>query len=348
MLADQLDYVIGVDTHRDAHAVAVLEVRTGVVVVESVIAADNGGYAEALELAEQHARGRRAFAIEGTGSFGSGLTRHLLARDEQVFEVGRVRRERRSGGKTDALDAIRAARSVLSQQRPVLPRANGEREALRALLAAREGAVSARTAAINQLRDLLVTTPEPLRSELRGLSRSRLVARLTSARPDRRQDPELRGTQLALKAVARRVQQLTLEERELAHEIERLTKKLAPQLLDEPGIGPMLAAHLLLAWSHPGRIKNEAAFARLAGVAPIPASSGQTIRYRLDRNGDRKLNRTLHQIAVTRRRWHQPTIDYIERRTQEGKTRREATRCLKRYLARSLYRLMENPPTTTT
>jgi transposase len=259
----------------------------------------------------------------------------------RVFEVSRLRRERRSGGKTDALDALRAARSILSADRPAIPRASGEREALRALVAAREGAVSARTAAFCQLRDLLITTPEPLRSQLRPLSRARLLARLSATRPDLRSDSELRGALLALKAVARRIRQLTDEERELAREIERLASKLAPQLLDQPGIGPLLAAQVVLSWSHPGLLRSEAAFARLAGAAPIPASSGQTIRYRLDRSADRKLNRTLHQIIVTRRRSHQPTIDYINRRVQEGKSRREATRCLKRYLARNLYRLLE-------
>jgi transposase len=173
-----------------------------------------------------------------------------------------------------------------------------------------------------QLRDLLVTTPEPLPRERRPLTRARLLSRLCAARPDRRQDPELCCTQLALKALARRVQQLTTEERELGREIERLTRKLAPQFLDQPGIGPLLAAQVLLSWSHHGRIASEAAFARLAGAAPIPASSGQTIRYRLDRGGDRKLNRTLHQITVTRRRTHLPTIDYINRRIPGGKSRR--------------------------
>jgi transposase len=161
-------------------------------------------------------------------------------------------------------------------------------------------------------------------------------------RPDGRRDPELRGSLLALRFIARRVLQLTAEERELAREIETLTRKLAPQLLDQPGVGPHAAAQLVLSWSHQGRIRNEAAFARLAGCAPIPASSGQTIRYRLDRSGDRRLNRALHMILVTRRRAHPPTIAYIERRIQEGKSRREAIRCLKRYLARNLYRLLEN------
>jgi transposase len=258
-----------------------------------------------------------------------------------VLEVGRLRRERRSGGKTDALDAIRAARSVLAQERPATPRAGGERQALQALVAAGEGAVNARCAALGQLRDLLVATPEPLRSELRPLTPARLLKRLAATRPDYRCDPELRGTLLALRSIARRVLQLIAEERELAREIETITRKLAPQLLDQPGVGPHSAAQLVLSWSHQGRITSEAAFARLAGVAPIPASSGQTVRYRLDRSGDQKLNRALHTILVTRKRSHPATIAYIERRIQEGKTRREATRCLKRYLARSLYRLLE-------
>ena len=346
MLADQLDYVIGVDPHRDLHAVAIVEARTGVVVFESTVSADKAGYAEALRLAEQHAPARRGFAVEGTSSYGAGLSRFLADHGEQVFEVSRLRRERRSGGKTDALDAVRAARSVLTLKRPAIPRASGEREALRVLMATREGAIAARTAALCQLRDLIVTAPESLRSQLRPLTRARLLTRLAAARPERRQDPELRGTHLALKALARRIQQLTAEERELAREIEKLTRQLAPQLLDEPGIGPLLAAQVVLSWSHHGRVTSEAAFARLAGVAPIPASSGQTIRYRLDRGGDRKLNRALHQILVTRRRAHPATIDYINRRTQEGKSGREATRCLKRYLARHLYRLLDNPPLT--
>jgi transposase len=347
MLADQLDYVIGVDPHRDVHAVAVVEVRTGGVVFETAIAANGAGYRAALEVAAEHAGGRRAFAVEGSGSFGAGLTRFLVGAGEQVFEVGRLRRERRTGGKTDALDAIRAARTVLSQGRPAQPRAGGHREALRALMAAREGAVNARRAGLCQLRDLIITAPEPLRSELRPLTRGRLLKRLATARPVRHRDVELRGTLHALRSLARRIQELTVEERELGTLIETLVRELAPHLLDEPGVGPFAAAQLLLSWSHSGRVRSEAAFARLAGCAPIPASSGQTIRYRLDRSGDRQLNRALHMILVSRRRWHQPTIAYMARRRQEGKTTREANRCLKRYLARNLYRLLEHPPAMT-
>jgi transposase len=214
-------------------------------------------------------------------------------------------------------------------------------------MAAREGAVNARRAGLCQLRDLLITTPEPLRSELRPLTRAQLLRRLRAMRPQRHRDVELRGAVQALRTVAGRVQHLTVEERELAAEIETLTRALAPQLLEQPGVGPLAAAQVVISWSHPGRIRSEAAFARLAGCAPIPASSGQTVRYRLDRSGDRRLNRALHMILVTRRRAHPPTIAYINRRIQEGKSRREATRCLKRYIARSLYRLLENAPMPT-
>jgi hypothetical protein len=177
MLADQLDYIVGVDPHRDSHALAIVHVVSGALVFEATVDANSDGYAKALELAELHAPARRAFAVEGTGSFGAGLTRYLSGRGERVLEVGRLRRERRSGGKTDALDAVRAARSVLTQERPSTPRAGGERQALQALVAAREGAVNAKRAGLCQLRDLLITTPEPLRSELRPLTRARLLQR---------------------------------------------------------------------------------------------------------------------------------------------------------------------------
>src|SRR4051794_25145550 len=208
MLADELDFVVGVDPHRDSHALGVVEVRSGVVVYEASVTADSSGYALALSVAEHHAPGRRAFAVEGTGSYGAGLTRFLSGRGEQVFEVGRLRRERRSGGKTDALDAVRSARSVLTKDRPAIPRSTGEREALRALMAAREGAVNAKRAGLCQLRDLLITTPEPLRGELRPLTRARLLQRLATTRPGGRRDPELRGSTLALRSIARRVLQL--------------------------------------------------------------------------------------------------------------------------------------------
>jgi hypothetical protein len=245
MLADQLDYVVGVDPHRDSHALAVVDVRSGAVVFEATVAASSDGYRQALVLGDQHAPGRRVFAVEGTGSFGAGLTRFLSGRGERVLEVGRLRRERRTGGKTDALDAVRAARSVLADKRAATPRAGAERQALQALVAAREGAVNAKRAGLCQLRDLLITTPEPLRAELRPLTRARLLQRLAATRPDGRRDPELRGSLLALRSIARRILHLTAEEREPARAIETLTRKLAPQLLNEPGVGPHAAAQLV-------------------------------------------------------------------------------------------------------
>jgi hypothetical protein len=348
MLADQLEYVIGVDPHRDLHALAVVQARSGQVVYETVVAASKSGYRAALAVAVEHAPGGRVFAVEGSGSYGRGLTRALSAAGERVLEIGRVRRERRHGrGKSDALDAVRAARTVLSGETVAQPRTAGLREALRTLLVAREGAQQASGDGLRQLRALLVTAPAPLREELQGLTPARLLARLAAARPGSRHDREIALTLTALRSLAQRVQQLKREERELRREIDALVRELAPKLLDEDGVGPICAARAILTYSHHGRLHSESAFARISGSAPIPASSGQTIRYRLDRGGDRQLNRALHTIIVSRRRSHQPTIDYIARRTSEGKTTREAVRCLKRYLARHLYRVLAQSPMAT-
>jgi transposase len=340
MLADQLDYVIGVDTHRDRHALAVVACASGAGVFEASVAGCAGGYAEALALAERWAPARRAFAIEGTGSYGKGLARFLQERGELVFEIDRPRRRGRSGRiKSDPLDALRAARVLLAEERPAHPRAAGEREVLRALLLSRRSAVQARKVALNQLRALLVTCPEPLRAELRSLSRARLLARLEQA--SSAAGDELAGTLLVLQLLGRRIAALALEERSLTRELLERTSRIAPQLLAERGIGPISAAQTLVSWSHPGRLRGEAAFARLAGAAPIPASSGRTVRHRLDRGGDRQLNHSLHQIVLSRRRHHPPTAAYIARRISEGKSEREAVRPLKRYLARHLYRVLE-------
>ena len=199
----------------------------------------------------------------------------------------------------------------------------------------------ARTRALNQLRALLVTCPEPLRSELRGLTRARLLARCRTLDPESGDDLELQATKRALQLLATRIEALASEKRELERTLLTLSTQLAPELLAEQGIGPVGATQTLVSWSHRGRVRNEAAFARLGGAAPIPASSGKTIRYRLDRGGDRKLNTALHQIVVTRRKHDPRTIAYVERRRSEGKTDREINRCLKRYLARHLYRLLE-------
>src|SRR5437867_745716 len=233
MLADELDYVLGVDPHRDAHALAVVDAKTGAAVFEARVAASGRGFAQALRWAERQAPGRRCWAIEGTGCYGAGLARFLGARGERVLEVGRLRRERRSHAKTDALDALQAARSVLGKTKHASPRAGGSREALRALMIAREGALTAKKAGLCQLRALLVTCPEPLRGQLRALTRARLLRRLAAVRPDLQQNPELHGTLTALRALARRVQALTAEERELKRTIQARVAQLAQPLLDE-------------------------------------------------------------------------------------------------------------------
>jgi hypothetical protein len=194
MLADELDYVIGVDPHRDFHSFAVVEARNGGLTIEGRVGATVAGYAEALELADGYAPGRRAWAIEGTGSYGAGLTRFLAERGELVVEVGRLRRQRRSQAKTDALDALRTARSVLGETRLAMPRVGGERDGLRALMVARESALIAKKASLCQLRALIVTCPEPLRAELTPLTRARLLSRCSAFRPDRHKQRELRPT----------------------------------------------------------------------------------------------------------------------------------------------------------
>jgi transposase len=342
MLADEVDFVIGVDSHRDEHALALVACPTGACLAEAVISANGRGYAAALALALERAPGRRAWAIEGTGSYGKGLARHLAQQGERVLEVERPRRAGGRGrAKTDRLDALRAARALIAEERPALPRAAGRRESLRVLLQVRTSAVSARKVALNQLRALLVTCPEPPRAELRSLTRARLLRCCRELAPEREHDPELAGTLRALRVLAARIESLSAETRELERELRVQAEQIASALLDERGIGPIGAAQALVSWSHKGRFRSEAAFARLAGAPPIPASSGQTVRHRLDRGGDRKLNGVLHQIVITRRKHDPRTIAYIERRRSEGKSEREAIRSLKRYVARHLFRLLE-------
>jgi transposase len=239
------------------------------------------------------------------------------------------------------LDALRAARAALAGEPLAELRSGGQREALRVLLVSREASVAVRRGGLNQLRALVLTAPAGLRERLQGLPKRELVKRCLTLRPRSGQQPQLRGTLLALRSCARQVELANREAAALERELAALVGQLSPRLLNQYGVGPITAAQLLVSWSHPGRLRSEAAFARLAGAAPIPCSSGKTIRHRLDRGGDRQLNRALHTIALARRRSDQRTIAYIQRRISEGKTEREAIRSLKRYLARSLYRLLE-------
>jgi transposase len=343
MVAELVDYVIGVDTHRDEHTLALVEVASGALLAESRVASNGRGYAQALRFAHEQAHGPRLWAVEGAGHYGAALTRYLSKHGETAVEVGRSpRRERRLRGKDDRLDALRAARSALGSEPLARPRAGERREALRLLLLARRSAVDVRREALVQLRSVLVTAPESLRAELRVLPLGRLLERCRRLRQVGSAGPDELAARRVLRTLARRIEAASQEASELEHEILAQVRALAPRLLEEPGVGPIVAAQLLVAWSHPGRVRSEAAFARLAGVAPLPASSGQTIRHRLSRGGDRQLNRALHTVVLHRRQHDPATRDYIARRVAEGKSRRDATRLLKRYLARHLYRLLQN------
>lgn len=348
MLADLVDHVIGVDPDRDRFTASIVVAANAGEVATTDFATTAAGYAAAIEWADAHGTdpASRVWAIEGTASYGAGLTQSLASETEWVIEFDRpATRAARDGAKTDRLDAVRAAREVLGRNKWATPRCRGEREGLRALMVARTSAQRARTAAINELRALVLTAPVGLRDQLRGLSRSKLISTCARLRPATGTDAELVATKTAMRALARRIETLTTEADELEAAMAPLIETMGPQLLDEYGIGTLIAAQILISWSHPGRCRNEAAFARLGAAAPIETTSGQTQnRHRLNRGGDRQLNRALHQIILVRSAHHPDTKTYIERRVAEGKTRREARRCLKRYLARHLYRILENPP----
>jgi hypothetical protein len=347
MLTGQVDYVIGVDTHRDTHAAAVTD-PTGGVLAEVVASADDAGYAQLLAAADRHAPGRRVWAVEGSGSFGAGLTAFLVVAGEWVVEIDRPKRPaRRNGAKSDALDAVRAAREALSREHLAAPRARGQREAMRVLLATRRSAVAARTEAINQLKALIVGAPEQLRARLRQGCTDEQLRRCVRLRLASSASAEEQATVWALRAAARRVRLLEQEAAEHERRLRKLVLATVPVLLDELGVGVIVAAQVLVSWSHPGRVRSEAAFAMLAGVAPIPASSGQTVRHRLNRSGDRQLNRALHTIVLVRLRLDPQTQRYAARRRAEGKSDREIRRCLKRTIARQLFRLLRRSTAST-
>jgi transposase len=341
MLEGKVDAVIGVDTHRDRHAAAVLD-RNGGLVAQLEIDSGQAGLQALLGFVTDRAPGRRCWALEGSGCYGAGLASFLLAQGEWVVEVDRPKRPRgRTGAKSDPLDAIRAGREALSREHLACPRQRGQREALRVLQLIRSGAVKVSADARRQLKALLVTAPEPLRAGLRRGTWLRQAQACAALVADPSDPVEHRATVRALRPTAERALAAHQEATQLGKELRALVQAIAPVLLAQPGVGPITAAQLLISWSHPGRLRSEAAFAMLAGVAPIPASSGQVVRYRLNRGGDRQLNRALHTIVMLREAWHEPTKRYVARRTAQGKSPREIRRCLARAVARGLYRLLE-------
>jgi transposase len=348
MLEGKVDHVIGVDTHRDTHAAAVLDPNGGVC-IHVEVTADQAGHARLLAAAVDQAPGRRVWALEGTGSYGAGLASFLSAQGEWVVEIDRPKRPRgRTGAKSDPLDAVRAGREALARDQLANPRQRGQREALRVLHATRSQVLQVGSDARRHLKALIVTAPEPLRQALRHrswLQQARACAALQAARTD---SVEVRATVRALRLTAERILAAYAEAAELKQELYALITSMAPGLLDQPGVGPISAAQILLAWSHPGRVRSEAAFAMLAGAAPIEASSGQVVRHRLNRGGDRQLNRALHTIVMIRQLQHPPTKAYTARRIAQGKSPREIRRCLKRMVARQVFRLLERTATNQT
>jgi transposase len=329
----------GVDTHGRTHHAAVLD-QLGRVLGDRGFPATATGYQALLTWLRSFGRVVKV-GVEGTGSYGAGLARHLAAAGVAVVEVDRPdRRVRRAQGKSDPIDAVAAARAALSGQATGVPKTRtGPVEAVRALRVARAGAVKARTAAVNQLHGLLASAPEALRADLAALPTTRLVAACAALTVDqtRLADP-VAATKAALYAIAHRVQTLTAEITQADQQLRPLVTATAPRLCRLPGVGPEVAGQLLAtAGDNPDRLRSEAALAHLCGVAPIPASSGRTDRHRLNRGGDRQANRVLYTIALCRLRHDQRTQAYVERRTKQGLSKKEIIRCLKRYLIREVH-----------
>jgi hypothetical protein len=344
MLAETVDVVIGVDTHKHTHTAAVVAAPTGAALGELTVDSDPVGYAALVELADSHSA-LRAWSVEGTGGYGAGLARFLAERGELVIELDRPNRPaRRNGAKSDPLDAIRAGREALAREHLAQPRAAGERAALAVRLAARRSAVDAATTAQRQVLALIVAAPEQLRARFRGLASTAVITKGARLRLSPNWDLETRSTAEALRVLSRRCEAMRSEAADHEKALLTIVRQWRPDLLDIFGVGPIVAAVVLCAWSHPGRCRNEGAFASLAGTAPIPASSGLTTRHRLNRCGDRQLNRALHTIALNRMRYDATTRAYVDRRRAEGRTDREIRRCLKRYIARQLYRQLEQTP----
>jgi transposase len=336
-----LEVIGGVDTHADCHVLAILDELGRLISVQSYPSDSNGCHE--LLAALTAAGPVRAVGIEGTGSYGAGLARLLTAHEVQVVEVDRPNRKaRRSRGKSDPVDAEAAARAVLAGTATGIPKTRtGPVEAIRALRSTRSSAVKARTAALNALVGEARCAIEPVAQQLQSTStRTLLRAVLNLDLTGQRADPAV-ATRIALARLARRIQHLDTEIRDADADLRALTKQTAPDLCAAMGVGPEVAGQLLMtAGDNPHRIRNDAAFANLTGVAPLQASSGRTARHRLSRSGDRQANRALHTVVLSRMRHDQRTRNYVARRTAQGLSKREIMRCLKRYVARELLPLI--------
>jgi transposase len=341
MLAEVVDSVIGIDTHRDHHEVEIAD-AAGKPIAAMRVGNDSAGFARLLAAIAEVAPGPRvAVSVEGTRGYGVGLARALAAAGLRVIECEQPsRKQRRGKGKSDPIDAHLAVLAALRLDagRLAVPRADGDREALRILLVAHQEITEAATAQANRLRALLLAGDDTDRRAARGALTQAALASLARRRlpPGAGRDHAVRQAEIRRLALA--LGQGRRELKENRKQLLAIVDDIAPGLTDRYGIGPVSAAQAIVSFSHPGRCRSEAAFAALGGTSPIPASSGQTIRHRLNRGGDRALNRAIHTIALCRIRSCARTRAYVARRTAEGKTPREIRRCLKRYIARELYR----------
>jgi transposase len=333
--------VLGVDTHLDLHVAVALD-QLGRRLGELTVPTTTRGYERLLRWAEGFGPVGCA-GIEGTSSYGAGLARHLKAAGVSVVEVERPkRRHLRRKGKSDPIDAEAAAKAVLAGEAVGEPKSgDGKVEMMRTLRSARQSAVKARTQAANQLKALLVTAPEVLRHRLRELPTKELVTTCARLRPGDDPDNIDRATKFALRSVARRHEALSEEITQLDAQLDRLVAEVVPGLISLPALGTHHAATLLVvAGDNPERLRSEASFASLCGVSPIEASSGKVVRHRLNRGGNRDANRALHMICVVRMGSDKRTREYVARRSAEGKSKWEIMRCLKRYIAREVYRIL--------
>jgi transposase len=336
---------VGVDTHKQRHYAVALDLL-GQLLGELSFAATAAGYVELQRWAEgldeeQH---RLVFGIEGAGSWGAGLCEHLQRAAHAVVEVERPRRQERRAGKSDRIDALAAAKCALVSENASTPRRRGILSALRALLVARRSSVAERTRVLNQLQALNATAPVALRERVGEGTGKQLERRVLSMRARASSDIEERAVFGVMRDLAARSRALAIDAKRYERDLAELVRSLDHTLLDQPGVGPISAAKLLA--SDPARFKHEAAFARCNGTAPLPASSGKTVRHRLNRGGDRQVNNAIHTIALIRAK-HQPeTRAYLDRRIREGKTKREAMRALKRHISRELFKRLAEIPLT--
>ena len=329
----------GVDTHADHHMAAAVDHNGGLLGVESFPATE-AGYEDLLAWLVGFGEVVRV-GVEGTGSWGVGLSRFLISVGVEVVEVDRPNRQkRRKQGKSDPSDAVSAARAALSGTASVIPKSrNGAVEEMRVLLVARRSAREQRSQSLNQLRHLVFCAPEPIRVRFKDRPKTGLVREAAAMRPRSGGDPIVYRTSLVIRSLARRIQSLDTEKKTIDATLHTLIEQTAPSLLDLHGVGIDTAASLLVAaGDNPDRLKSERSWAHLCGTTPIPASSGKVTRHRLNRGGDRQANAALHRIVLTRMSSHPETRAYVARRRAEGLSTPEIMRCLKRYVARQTFK----------